>query len=113
MSQTQVTRSLQSMHKPVNALAAIVALAALALSSPAAAQGKATGRTKARNAKTTVTAAKAKKVRTFSFTGDEIDADRIRPDGTAIFGRPANKHTSLIRLRTQFIAQIVKSAEML
>ncbi|MCP4446757.1 MAG: hypothetical protein GY811_15630 [Myxococcales bacterium] len=54
-----------------------------------------------------------KKRKNFDFTADDITADRIRPDGTAIFGRTTAKHESLIRLRTEFIGEILKSAEML
>ncbi len=56
---------------------------------------------------------KAKKAKNFDFTGDEIDASRIRPDGTAIFGLQSLNHKSLIRLRSEFISEFVKSAEML
>ena len=54
-----------------------------------------------------------KKMKSFDFMADDITADRIRPDGTAIFGLQTIDHQSLIRLRTEFIAEIVKSAEML
>lgn len=54
-----------------------------------------------------------KKAKNFDFTGDEIDAERIRPDGTAIFGLQGVGHKSLIRLRSEFIAEIARSAEML
>mgnify|MGYP001819405039 CR=1 FL=1 len=71
-----------------------------------------------RTAKKTAPAAKrtapaAKKVKNFDFMADDITADRIRPDGTAIFGLQSVDHKSLIRLRSEFIAEIVKSAEML
>jgi hypothetical protein len=58
-------------------------------------------------------AAAKKKAKNFDFTGDEIDASRIRPDGTAIFGLEGLSHKSLIRIRSEFIGEIVKSAEML
>jgi len=54
-----------------------------------------------------------KKAKNFDFTGDEIDVSRIRPDGTAIFGLEGLNHASLIRIRSEFIGEIVKSAEML
>lgn len=55
----------------------------------------------------------ARKVKNYDFMADEIDGDRVRPDGTSIFGIQNVKHDSLIRLRSEFIAEILKSAEML
>ena len=52
--------------------------------------------------------AKAKK---YDFTGDDIDGDLIRPDGLGINAREFLKHTSLIKLRTNFVHEILKSAE--
>ena len=49
----------------------------------------------------------------FDFTGDNIDGDRIRPDGTTIFGLRSARHGSLIRLRGDFLREIVKSGERL
>ena len=52
--------------------------------------------------------AKAKK---YDFTGDDIDGDLVRPDGLGINAREFLKHTSLIKLRTNFVHEILKSAE--
>ena len=93
--------------KLITALAVVAALAA-----PAAAQPKAKpGARQGRNA-TTQPAAKKKPV-FFDFTGDNIDGDRIRPDGTTIFGLRAARHGSLIRLRGDFLREIVKTGERL
>jgi hypothetical protein len=54
-----------------------------------------------------------KKAKNYDFTADEIDGDRVRPDGTTIFGVQSTRHASLIRLRQHFIPEIVKSAEWL
>ena len=54
-----------------------------------------------------------KKAVFFDFTGDNIDGDRIRPDGTTIFGLRSARHGSLIRLRGDFLREIVKSGERL
>ncbi len=97
------------MHQPQIFLAALGAALALVMTTPAQAAPK----SKTTTAKSTKSKAKVKKTKNFDFEGDEIDVDRIRPDGTAIFGRPPSKHTSLIRLRSEFIGHIVKSAEML
>lgn len=52
-----------------------------------------------------------KKVKTYDFTGDDIDGDLIKPDGVTIDTRDFAKHTSLIRIRKDFIREILKSAE--
>ena len=93
-------------------ITALAIVAALAL--PAAAQPKA--RTPTREGKPTTTepvAKKKKKPVFFDFTGDNIDGDRIRPDGTTIFGLRAARHGSLIRLRGDFLREIVKTGERL
>lgn len=53
------------------------------------------------------------KVKYYDFTGDNIDGERIRPDGTTIFGLTAARHGSLIKLRGDFVREIMKSAERL
>lgn len=47
----------------------------------------------------------------YDFSGDDIDGELVRPDGDFI--DPANlvEHTSLIKIRTDFIKEIIKSAE--
>ncbi|HEY8145177.1 MAG TPA: hypothetical protein VIG06_20995 [Kofleriaceae bacterium] len=104
--------------KHIAALAAALALA-LAFAAPAAAQPKAkprpaarAGAKKAAAAAATTPAGKKKPV-FFDFTGDNIDGDRIRPDGTTIFGLRAAHHGSLIELRGDFLREIVKSGERL
>ena len=52
-----------------------------------------------------------KKVKTYDFTGDNIDGDLIKPDGVSIDTRTFASHTSLIRIRKDFIREILKSAE--
>ncbi|RMH40417.1 MAG: hypothetical protein D6689_13870 [Deltaproteobacteria bacterium] len=51
------------------------------------------------------------RVKTYDFTGDEIDGDLIKPDGEFLDTRKFATHTSLIRIRKDFIREIVKSAE--
>lgn len=53
----------------------------------------------------------AKPVKSYDFLGDDIDGQRIQPDGTTMFGLRSAPHGSLIRLRGQFIPEILKSAE--
>lgn len=49
--------------------------------------------------------------RSFDFSGDTIDGDLMRPDGDFIDTRDFAQHTSLIRVRTDFIREIIQSAE--
>ena len=56
-------------------------------------------------------AAARQKAKNYDFLADEIDGARILPDQTTIFGREVVVHRSLIRLRTEFISEILKSAE--
>jgi hypothetical protein len=51
------------------------------------------------------------KVKVFDFTADTIEGDLIRPEGTTVDARDFAKHASLIRIRTNFIQEIIKSAE--
>jgi hypothetical protein len=52
-----------------------------------------------------------KAVKSYDFTGDEIDGELVKPDGDFLDTRKFANHTSLIRLRTNFIKEILKSAE--
>lgn len=76
-------------------LFAIVAFL-MAAASPALAQNKAD--------------AKAK-VKVYDFSGDTIEGDLIKPEGSTVDARDFAKHSSLIRIRKEFIAEILKSAE--
>ena len=51
------------------------------------------------------------KVKVYDFSGDTIEGDLIRPEGTTVDARDFAKHSSLIRIRTNFITEIIKSAE--
>jgi hypothetical protein len=52
-----------------------------------------------------------KKVKTYDFSGDDIDGELVKPDGDFLDTRKFASHTSLIRIRKDFIKEIVKSAE--
>ena len=54
---------------------------------------------------------KAPKVKVYDFSGDTIEGDLIRPEGTTVDARDFSKHSSLIRIRKDFIDAILKSAE--
>ena len=52
-----------------------------------------------------------KKVKSYDFSGDDIDGDLVKPDGDFVDTRSIAKHTTLIRIRKDFIKEILKSAE--
>jgi hypothetical protein len=51
------------------------------------------------------------KVKVFDFTGDTIEGDLVKPEGTTVDARDFAKHSSLINIRKDFIPEIIKSAE--
>lgn len=51
------------------------------------------------------------KVKTFDFSGDDIDGELVKPDGEFVDPRKFADHTNLIRIRKDFINEILKSAE--
>lgn len=55
--------------------------------------------------------AKAAKVKVYDFTADSIEGDLVKPDGVGVDARDFTKHSSLIRIRKDFIPEIIKSAE--
>lgn len=50
-------------------------------------------------------------VKTYDFEGDTLEGDLIKPDGTSVDVRDFGNHGSLIRIRKDFIDEILKSAE--
>lgn len=54
---------------------------------------------------------KAAKVKVYDFSGDTIEGDLIKPEGSTVDVRDFAKHSSLIKIRTNFIPEIIKSAE--
>ena len=51
------------------------------------------------------------KVKTYDFSGDTIEGDLVKPEGATVEVRDFASHSSLIRIRKEFIAEILKSAE--
>jgi uncharacterized spore protein YtfJ len=51
------------------------------------------------------------KVKNYDFSADNIEGELIKPDGEMVNQRKFAEHTSLIRVRQDFIKEIVKSAE--
>jgi hypothetical protein len=51
------------------------------------------------------------KVKVYDFSGDTIEGDLIKPEGSTVDARDFAKHSSLIHIRQTFIPEIIKSAE--
>jgi hypothetical protein len=51
------------------------------------------------------------KVKVYDFSGDDIEGDLVKPEGTDLNARDFAKHSSLIKIRKDFIPEIIKSAE--
>jgi hypothetical protein len=47
----------------------------------------------------------------YDFDDDLVEGDLVRPDGEFIDTRKAAKHSSLIKVRADFIPEMLKSAE--
>jgi hypothetical protein len=93
--------------KRTKMIASLAVAGAVALAFPLAALAQGKGKAKPAAAR----AEEPKKVKSYDFTGDEIDGELVKPDGDFLDTRKFASHTSLIRLRKDFIKEIVKSAE--
>jgi len=51
------------------------------------------------------------KVKVYDFSGDTIEGDLVKPEGSTVDARDFAKHSSLINIRKHFIPEIIKSAE--
>ena len=47
----------------------------------------------------------------YDFDDDTVEGDLVRPDGEFVDSRKAAKHSSLIKIRENFIPEMLKSAE--
>jgi hypothetical protein len=54
---------------------------------------------------------KGAKVKNYDFSGDDIEGEIVKPDGEDLNARKFAEHASLIRIRLDFIREIVKAAE--
>jgi hypothetical protein len=54
---------------------------------------------------------KGGQVKVYDFSGDTIEGDLVKPEGSTVDARDFAKHSSLIRIRKDFIPEIIKSAE--
>jgi hypothetical protein len=73
---------------------------------PAAAQAKGKTPTKADTDKPA-----QQRVKNYDFDADLIDGELVKPEGEFLNARKFAEHGSLIRVRADFIREIVKSAE--
>jgi hypothetical protein len=53
----------------------------------------------------------AQRVKNYDFDADLIDGELVKPEGEFLAGRKYAQHGSLIKVRADFIREIVKSAE--
>lgn len=81
-----------TMRKLVSAVALVMLVGGAAIAQPAKGGGNA-------------------KVKVYDFSGDTIEGDLVKPEGTDLNARDFAKHSSLIRIRKDFIPEIIKSAE--
>ena len=51
------------------------------------------------------------KVKVYDFSGDTIEGALVKPEGSTVDARDFAKHSSLIKIRTTFLPEILKSAE--
>ncbi len=51
------------------------------------------------------------KTKVYDFSGDTIEGDLVKPEGSTVDARDFAKHSSLISIRKDFIPEIIKSAE--
>lgn len=49
----------------------------------------------------------------YDFDDDTVEGDLVRPDGEMVDTRKTAKHSSLIKIRENFIAEMLKSVESL
>lgn len=84
------------MRKLISALVLVLLATGVAAAQPAAGGGGKDG---------------AAKTKVYDFSGDTIDGDLVKPEGSTVDARDFAKHSSLIRIRKDFIPEIIKSAE--
>jgi len=51
------------------------------------------------------------KTKVYDFSADTIEGDLVKPEGSDLNVRDFAKHSSLIKIRKDFIPEIIKSAE--
>jgi hypothetical protein len=94
------------MKRTLLALIKVSAAASLLVALPAGAQNKAAAPPAAGGENVQY---KSKTV--YDFDDDVVEGDLVRPDGEFVDSRKAAKHSSLIKIRADFIPEMLKSAE--
>lgn len=101
----------------------VVALVVVAWALPAVAESPRRSRHAIKTVKAVKTVKRAKvagraapkneyqKVQRMSFLDDVVDAGVQRPDGVVVSGSTRQPQTSLIRVRMNFVPELIKSAE--
>ena len=92
-------------------LASILALGMLSVGGVASAQTKPAQPKPAAKPAGGATTTAAPRVKNYDFDADFIDGELVRPDGELLNARGKVEHGSLIKVRDNFIREIVKSAE--
>jgi hypothetical protein len=88
----------------------LASVLALALPSVAAAQKKPAAKPASAATETAAPNA-APRVKNYDFDADVIDGELVKPEGDWLAPRKFAEHGSLIRIRADFVREIVKSAE--
>jgi len=88
-------------------LSVVLALGLLSLSGVASAQQK----DKKPAAKSDSSQPAQPRVKNYDFDADEINGELVKPEGEFLKARTFPEHGSLIRVRSDFLREIVKSAE--
>ena len=93
----------------MNLAKVILAFALVAMTSaPASADPIDKKKSKARNADRRTRVSKTPtRIKHYDFAGDELDGELVRPDGDEITGCRGASFTSLIRLRTSFLPEVI------
>jgi hypothetical protein len=91
------------MKRTIVALIKVSAAASLLLAAPAIAQDK--------GAPPAGDNVSYKSKTVYDFDDDVVEGDLVRPDGEFVDSRKAAKHSSLIKIRADFIPEMLKSAE--
>ena len=84
-------------------VAAVAAVLATCFAAPAPARADESIRDRLRKER--------KPLKKFDFTGDDIEADTVRPDGDDVNVVPFASHASLIRIRASFAKEIIRETE--
>ena len=90
---------------------ALLMIAALVVGVPVAMAQEAAAPTTGATSGDSGAAVQFQKKTTYDFDDDLVEGDLVRPDGEFIDARRALKQSSLIKIRDNFVAEMLKSAE--